>query len=218
MTTPPSARGPDRQRRIVVTGGPGGGKTAALELARRVFAKHALALKEAASIVFGGGFPREPEDQSRRAAQRAIFHVQLELERMVEHRTDIALVLCDRGTIDGLAYWPGEPAEFFRDVGSTLEHELARYDAVIHLHPPPAEDGYERVGMRVESAAEAASIDVRIAEAWARHPRRFSIDSTHDFVEKVSRVVALIGAELPPACREEPLVNTSRKTPPPSPP
>jgi predicted ATPase len=43
-------------RRIVLTGGPGAGKTAVLELVRQEFcARQSVA--EAAGIVFGGGFP-----------------------------------------------------------------------------------------------------------------------------------------------------------------
>jgi predicted ATPase len=202
-----------KQRRIVLTGGPGAGKTAVLELARRVFCHHVATLKEAASIVFGGGFPREPDDSARRAAQRAIFHVQVELERMVEDRHDALLVLCDRGTVDGLAYWPGDGESFWRSLGTSLEDQLARYDAVIHLRPPPAGDGYEKQGIRLESATEAAHLDARIMEAWARHPRRFMIESTHDFLEKVSRTIALIGEELPPACRDQPMHAAKRLRP-----
>jgi len=198
--------GARRQRRIVVTGGPGAGKTAALEVARRIFCRHVTTLREAASIIFEGGFPRERADAARRAAQRAIFHVQIELEAMVEPRDDLAVVLCDRGTVDGAAYWPGDADGLWRELGTSLEAQLARYDAVIHLRPPPDGDGYETSRVRVEDAAEAARIDARIAEAWGRHPRRFVIDHTHEFMEKVSRVVALIGAELPPACRERPVV------------
>lgn len=74
------------QRRIVLTGGPGSGKTACIELARRVFSHHVTTLSEAAGIVFGGGFPREPDVIARRCAQRAIFHVQVELERIAASR------------------------------------------------------------------------------------------------------------------------------------
>ena len=48
-------------RRIVLTGGPGAGKTAVLELIRQAFCVHVRVLSEAAGIVFGGGFPREDD-------------------------------------------------------------------------------------------------------------------------------------------------------------
>ncbi len=40
-------------RRIVLTGGPGAGKTALLELIRQSFCEHVTVLPEAASVIFG---------------------------------------------------------------------------------------------------------------------------------------------------------------------
>lgn len=45
--------------RVVLTGGPGAGKTAVLELIRQSLCTHVKILPEAAGIVFGGGFPRD---------------------------------------------------------------------------------------------------------------------------------------------------------------
>ena len=69
-----------QRKRIVLTGGPGAGKTAVLELVRQQFCAHVQVLPEAAGIVFGGGFPRTGSLEWRRSAQRAIFFVQRELE------------------------------------------------------------------------------------------------------------------------------------------
>jgi len=189
-------------RRIVLTGGPGAGKTAVLELLRRTLCKHVHVLPESASILFGGGFPRGDSPELRRAAQRAIFFIQRELETaMSEH--DSAIALCDRGTVDGLAYWPG-PDDFFASVGTTLDDELARYHAVIHLRTPAV--GYNHQNpLRVESSAEAIAIDERIAAAWARHPRRFEVAPAADFLDKARRAIEIVRSELPPCCRRIPL-------------
>jgi hypothetical protein len=53
------------RRRVVLTGGPGAGKTAVLELIRQSFCDHVRVLQEAASLVFGGGFPREDDPACR---------------------------------------------------------------------------------------------------------------------------------------------------------
>jgi dephospho-CoA kinase len=45
-----------KTRRVVLTGGPGAGKTAVLELIRQDFCKHVKVLPESASILFGGDF------------------------------------------------------------------------------------------------------------------------------------------------------------------
>jgi hypothetical protein len=80
---------------VVLTGGPGAGKTALLELIRQSFCSHVKVLPESASIVFGGGFPREDDPACRRAAQRAIFYVQRELEIAGDSHNP-AIVLCDQ--------------------------------------------------------------------------------------------------------------------------
>jgi predicted ATPase len=197
---PCTCRAPHPRKRIVLTGGPGAGKTAVLELVRQLFCEHVVVLPEAASILFSGGFPRGGGAQSR-AVQRAIFHVQRELERGVEESGAPAIVLCDRGTPDGGAYWVG-PGDLWSEVGTTREREIARYDAVIHLRTPGADEGYnQRNPVRVESAAEAALVDERIAEVWRGHARRYVVESTSEFLQKAHRAVAILRRELPECCR-----------------
>ncbi len=134
---------------------------AVLELVRQAFCQHVRVLPEAASLVFGGGFPRGELLESRRAAQRAIFHVQRELEREAEAHGP-AIVLCDRGTVDGLAYWPGDADQLWSEVASDEARELTRYAAVIHLATPSLEYGYNHQNpLRVENPTTAAEIDAR---------------------------------------------------------
>lgn len=196
-------------RRVVVTGGPGAGKTAVLEMARHALCEHVAILPEAASIVFGGGFPRHPSEAGRRAAQRAIFRIQREVETLVDEEQRVAIALCDRGTIDGLAYWPGTRESYWTALGTTHEQELDRYAAVIHLESPGLAQGYNHANLlRVESADEAVAIDARIADAWRAHPHRFVVPSTSSFVEKAAKALELIRAELPPCCQTHRLVPT----------
>jgi predicted ATPase len=186
-------------RRIALTGGPGAGKTAILEIVRKAMCEHVRVLPEAASIVFGGGFPRGPGLEARRAAQRAIFYVQRELE-VASEEDALAIVLCDRGTIDGGAYWPG-PGELWPSVGTTLEEQLARYRAVIHLRTPIS--GYNHQNpLRIESPSEAQAIDERIAALWSRHPRRFEVPAETDFLTKAAHAIQILRDQLPAYCGE----------------
>lgn len=190
-------------RLVVVTGGPGAGKTAVLELVRRHFCEHVVVLPEAASIVFGGGFPRRPEAIWKKAAQRAIYYVQRELERAALEEECAAVVLCDRGTLDGVAYWPEGQEAWAAELGTTIASERARYAAVVELRTPPA-SSYNHVNpIRTESAREAARSDARIDELWAGHPRRSVIPSTHGFLEKAHRALDAIANEIPACCRQE---------------
>lgn len=188
-------------RRVVLTGGPGAGKTAVLELIRQSFCQHVHVLPESAGIVFGGGFPRDRDPRVLRPAQRAIFFVQRELEATAE-AAQPAVVLCDRGTVDGCAYWPG-PEDLWSSVGTTLTEQLNRYYAVIHLHPPSLDQGYNRTNpLRIESPTEAAAIDALIALAWDQHPRRFPIEATPDFLDKARHTMAVLRELVPPCCRQ----------------
>lgn len=191
----------------MLTGGPGAGKTAILEVIRHFFCPHMRVLPEAAGIVFGGGFPRGGSVEHRKASQRAIFYIQRELERMAEHDPP-AIVICDRATVDGAAYWPraaedaGEAGDFWSAVGTTLDEQIQRYDAVIHLRTPAAANGYNHENpLRIESAAEAVEADRRILEAWSSHPRRTVIEATPDFLSKAAKAVDALRAEMPECCR-----------------
>ena len=185
-------------RLVVLTGGPGAGKTAVLEVIRRNFGEQVQVLPEAASILFKGGFPRGGDDLHRRCIQHAIFQVQRQLERLVLESGSGGLALCDRGTVDGQAYWPGDPKDFWRELGTDREFELERYHAAIHLRTPKDGEGFDHSNpIRVEDAREAARIDEALVRAWEGHPRHYLVESTTDFMDKVVRVLALVAGELP---------------------
>lgn len=190
-------------KRIVLTGGPGAGKTAVLELIRLSFCKHVRVLPESAGILFSGGFPRAREGELLRSGQRAIFHVQHELERAaVAADGNAAVVLCDRGTVDGAAYWPG-PDTLWQGVGTTLEAQLSRYEAVIHLRTPSENGGYENASnpLRIETAAEARAVDARIAEVWSQHPQLYTVQAAETFLHKAAEALEILRGLMPECCR-----------------
>jgi predicted ATPase len=189
--------------RIVLTGGPGGGKTAALEVIRKRYCEHVVVLPEAATIVFGGGFPRGASDAARRGAQLAIFHVQDQLEQIALEEGRAEVVLCDRGVLDSLAYWPGDDASYFAATVTTRAETFARYDAVVHVRTPAPTYYNHANPVRTESAEEAAAIDARIMDVWSGHPRRVVVESGVDFFDKLQRTLAAIDTVMPPQCRAD---------------
>lgn len=203
-TSPCDCHDPSSHRghRVVLTGGPGAGKTAVLEVVRKYLCQHVMVLPEAAGIIYGGGFPRLSTVPARRAAQVAIFHVQDQLERIALSAEPLpAMVLCDRGIIDGLAYWPEDAESFYAAVGTTREAAFARYAAVIHLRTPTTEGGYNhRNPLRVETAAEATALDEKLFHVWEGHPRRYVVECTKDFMEKLTETLNALRAELPVCC------------------
>lgn len=195
--------GPDRRpgealRLIVLTGGPGAGKTAVLSAARATWCEHVAVIPEAATILFTGGFPRHETVPGREAAQRAIFHVQREAERLVEDEHVAHVGLCDRGTVDGAAYWPDGADGYWTAVETTRGEQLARYDAVIHLRTPSVPQEYDHSNpSRLEDLTTARLIDERILEAWADHPHRIVIDAELDFETKLHAALQAIGELIP---------------------
>jgi hypothetical protein len=187
----PPVTGPTRF--IVLTGGPGAGKTAVLEIIQKQLCHHIVILPEAASIIFGGGFWRLPSVSARMAAQRAILHVQQEMESLVRGEANWQVGLCDRGVLDGLAYWPGAEQEFWDAARSSLDAEYERYFGVVHLRTPGDDDGYNyRNPLRTETAMQAREIDERIATIWSHHPRYRAVPSTPDFLQKARMAQEII--------------------------
>ena len=174
--------------RIVLTGGPGGGKTTAADLFRREIGERVVIVPEAATILFQGGFPRSLEPHALRLAQRTIFHVQQNLEDVQAALYPSRTLLCDRGTVDGAAYWPGSPHDYFNAVGTTLEKELRRYDAVIFFETAAVGGASIEGGnpVRNESLDEAVALDGRLRELWAPHPRFILVPHNPSFFKKIS--------------------------------
>lgn len=188
-------------RKIAITGGPGAGKSAILNLAKMEFCPHVALLPEAATILFSGGFWRDDSSHGRIVAQRAIFYVQKEMERFITMQKKFSLALCDRGTLDGLAYWPTGPKSFFESLKTSRDKELSDYAAVIHLRTPPPENGYNKKNpMRTESATEAMVLDEKLEKAWKGHPNRFFIDSCESFSEKTEKALKILRSLIPTCC------------------
>jgi predicted ATPase len=174
--------------RIVLTGGPGGGKTTAADLFRREIGKKVVIVPETATMLFTGGFPRVGEPKARAATQRAIFHAQVALEDIQGALYPGRVLLCDRGTVDGAAFWPDEaPQGFFESLNTTLEKELERYDAVIFFESAAVGDISVEGGnpVRNETNEEARQLDMRLRETWSKHPNFYFVPHSTSFFAKL---------------------------------
>jgi hypothetical protein len=165
-----------------------------VDLFRREMGESVVIVPEAATMMFSGGFPRYPEVEAIRSSQQAIYHVQRNLEDIQATRYPERILLCDRGTIDGAAYWPDGDGDFFRTLNTSLENELARYDGVIFFECA-AVGGLGIEGgnpVRRESIAEAAVLDTALRSFWSRHPRFVVVHHNESFFKKISIGLAML--------------------------
>lgn len=180
--------------RIVLTGGPGGGKTTAADLFRREIGERVVVVPESATLLFSGGLPRAEEDQARCAAQNAIFHLQRSLELIQASLYPNRILLCDRGTVDGAVYWPTEEGDFFAKMGTTLEEELERYDAVIFFESAAVGNFSIETGnpARIESNREAVALDKQLRKLYSKHPNYHFVPHNPSFFKKITAGLAIM--------------------------
>lgn len=175
----------NKHKKIALTGGPNSGKTTALTILKETFGPQVELVREAATMVFSGGFPRQDNSLPHiEAAQKIIFVATREMEELAEAYSSAQLIVCDRGTVDAAVYWPNGIDDFFNTMHTTLDKELARYDAVLHLSPPTNPAFYQATHVRTESLEEAFKIDEKILKIWQNHPRRIVIEGKEHFFEK----------------------------------
>ena len=174
-----------KHKKIALTGGPNSGKTTALTILKETFGPQVELVREAATMVFSGGFPRQDNSRAHiEAAQKIIFVATREMEELAEEYSQAELIVCDRGTVDAAVYWPGGVDDFFKTMGTTLEKEMARYDAVLHLSPPTNPAFYQSTHVRTENLHQAFEIDEKILQIWQNHPNRLIVEGKEHFCEK----------------------------------
>lgn len=183
--------------RIVITGGPSGGKTTLIEALHKEIGAQVAIVPEAASILYRGGFPRLKTDQGLMHGQQAIYSVQRVLEDLVEKENKKAkMVICDRGSLDSVAYWPKSESHFFKALKTTRQKELRRYQWVIHLDTA-ARPFYDKTNpLRTESYPEAQILNEKVRKAWSGHSRRLIISQKEDFLSKMTLSLSVIRAIL----------------------
>ncbi len=181
-------------KKIVLTGGPGGGKTTALDIFRREFRNGLVIVPEAATILFENGLKRGESFEDFKRVQLGIYHLQKSLEAVFERSNPGSCLLCDRGTLDSIAYWPNGPETFFKEINSSFEQELDRYDAVIFFETAAASGDSitSNNPQRTETAKQAIELDQKLQAIWSRHPNYHFIPSGNSFVEKVQKGLSTI--------------------------
>jgi predicted ATPase len=185
--------------RFVLTGAPGAGKTVISHLLAKKHPELWVLVPEAATQVYDALQTRwdKLDVPGRREVQRKIYRHQLEQEEKLQCAHPGKTLLLDRGTIDGAAYWPDGPDDYWGNIGSTLADELRRYTAVIWLQSSAAiglYDGDTSNPRRHEAPAAAIASGERTAKLWQDHPHFHRVDAYPSLDEKIAEVERILFA------------------------
>ncbi len=185
--------------KFVITGGPCGGKTTALNEIKEKFKSmgvNVLIVPETASEIIGGGVTVEKIGVFN--LQKLIFRLQLEKEAIFDiattHINQDTVIIYDRGMLDGNAYIDDDGFNIILEqYGYTREQIISRYDAVFHLVSAAldAEEYYtlSNNSARTEDIPTARLIDAKTADAWKIHPNYVAINCTVHFEDKIENLL-----------------------------
>lgn len=179
-------------KKLAITGGPSGGKTTLIEVLKKEFGQKIKIAPEAASILYKGGFPRIKNYAGYYHGQLAIVSTLRHIEDLLGESHPDSLIICDRGSLDSLAYWPDKEELFFKNIQSTRQAELARYDWVLHLDTATEVDYDTSNPIRTESFHEALMLNEKIRASWDGHPNRQIITSENDFLGKMKKATDIV--------------------------
>lgn len=187
--------------RVVLTGGPCGGKTTSLAHLTEQLEKHGyrvFRVPEAATLLFTGGVSRPDIGLDEIGFQTNLMKLQMFLEDTYSAQAkacgEPSVVLIDRGVMDALGFMDHSKWQALLDHNDWTEVGLRdkRYDAVIHLVTAAegAEEFYtcENNEARGELSEEARIVDHKLREAWLGHSHYRIIDNSTDFECKIERV------------------------------
>lgn len=190
--------------KIVITGGPSGGKTTGLSWIQNAFTKlgyTVLFVPETATELISNGVAPWTCG-SNLDYQKCQMRLQLEKERVFEQaarsmKAEKILVVCDRGAMDNKAYMDElEFSAILREFDTTEVRLRDSYDAVFHLVSAAkgAEKFYttENNSARTETVEQAAALDDKLIAAWTGHPHLRVIDNSTSFEDKLKRLISEI--------------------------
>jgi predicted ATPase len=185
---------------IVLTGGPGGGKSTLIEELSHDPTSTGRFAAVPEAILTMGNVNISPQEK---LFQHVMVQMQIAMEDGLARALgpdDRRIILCNRGSLDPLAYWLERgwlEEEFFTSTRTTYADHYQRYAAVIHLVTAAdgAEHAYRRWpdDHRRETTEQAILLDNRLGKAWQDHPRYYRLDNNAvSWYEKSEKAKAII--------------------------
>lgn len=190
-------------KKIVLTGGPCGGKSTALVKIKEHFQDkgiRVITIPELVTMLSYNGFdiPQLLHNDILKF-EETLLNTQIAIEdnfiELAKIENSPCIIIFDRGALDLKAYLDKNTWEILLSTSRYSEVYLRdeRYDAVIHLTTAAkgAEDFYTLSNnkARTETPEQARVLDTKIIEAWTGQPHLRIIDNSFSFEEKMNRVI-----------------------------
>lgn len=194
--------------RIVLTGGPGSGKTTVLDTINKVYTSmgyKVIIVEETATYLIEKGIKPFGEGSINLLDfQELVLSMQLAKEKIIDRAIEMmdeekVIVIYDRGAIDNLAYMN----EFeFKEVCNRLNSVptftdlMNKYDLVINL--VGRKDFYttENNKARSEKVDEALTLGEKTLKSWLGHKKLKIVLPKDEMEDKIKEVLNIINEEL----------------------
>lgn len=199
--------------RFVLTGGPCGGKSSALEYLKIRLPQEGITpifVPEMATMMFNSGI--KWTDVAKREQDAFRFQVtmirsQIQNEDMIYSFAHLVpghdkVMICDRGTVDNMVYAKDEWHEDILSQVGSLGYLKRRYDGIVHLNTLAWGDGYKIDNpARYETKEGAIASDIRTWDMWSKGPEVPHIRIGHEIsldvkMEQVAQQIIKVLASL----------------------
>lgn len=194
--------------KIVITGGPCGGKSTGLSWIEKAFSQKGYKVlfvpETATELITGGVAPWTCG--SNLEYQKCQMKLQLEKEKLFLQAAktmdaEKVLIVCDRGAVDNKAYMSQDEFDAVLESVGMNEIELRdNYDAIFHLVTAAkgAVEFYTNANntARTETPQQAAELDDKLISVWTGHPHLRVIGNESDFEGKMRKLISEIAAFL----------------------
>ncbi|XP_071531626.1 TRPL translocation defect protein 14 isoform X2 [Panulirus ornatus] len=199
-----------RLYKVVLTGGPCGGKTTGQARLSTFFENlgwKVYRVPETSTVLLSGGIKfGDLSEEDAVAFQENLLKSMMQIENtfftLAETCRKNCLVICDRGTMDASAFISEEHWEGImkRNGWNPVDLRDTRYNQIIHMVSAAngAEAFYstEDHACRSENIELAFHLDNRAAEAWVGHPYFDVIDNSSEFDTKMRRMISVVCQKL----------------------
>ncbi len=196
--------------RIVLTGGPKGGKTTVLKEVQNLIEQKGykvfVVAETATEVMTGGIAPAGAQKKGPLADydfQRVILNLQFAKERVYEYAAskcaEDSVIIYDRGLMDNKGYTDLHVSHdafdrLLLDLGKTEEEIMEHYDMILHLETFSRIEKPENVGegnnpTRYENQQCALAVDEAIYNVWKKHKNFCFISATPDFEKKITIIL-----------------------------